>query len=566
MARAVGRAESAAEGAGSAWERPLRTLGEAVGPLWRLLGSPHFAAALLAFLTLAGLGAVLVPQLPEQMRGNAAAELAWLELQRERFGPFTDVMRRLGLFNVVGSPWFIAALCLIAASLLAAMAARLPALWQGVISPPRRVPDAFYERAANRVALVTNDVARLEALLRAHRFRVERFEGEGATYLFADRFSWAQVGSFLSHLAVILLLAGGLVTWRGGYSNGLFIAEGASQPVFPVRHPEQMQVEVIDAVGRFDEAGTPIDYRSELVIYQGGQEVARGVTTVNDPLRYNGYRFHQAAYFGEGAALRVRDAVSGNTVFHEVLELRDRWPAPQITVRDARGRLLLRDTIVPTERLAGVWGTSMTVPSTDQDFWVGIRPQADGTWRLVVFGLSDEGARTVVPLREARRAGALEFTFRGVDGLPAVVAGSEAAPSIPGDSERSVVILSETPEGMPYLTIRGTVESAALTLFPNEPVRVGDREYLFEGRREFAGIEVRKDPGSTFIWAGVGLLLAGLVLTFYVPRLRLWVRVGGGRTVIAGLAERSDAFRAETRRLARALGVRFTTGEEGADG
>jgi len=124
-------------------------------------------------------------------------------------------------------------------------------------------------------------------------------------------------------------------------------------------------------------------------------------------------------------------------------------------------------------------------------------------------------------------------------------------------------VMSESPEGTPYLTAQGPVDGYALTLYPKQPVRIGDREYVFEGRREFAGIEVRRDPGATFIWAAVGLLLAGLGVTFYVPRLRLWARVRPHETVIVGLAEQSGRFRSEMKRLARELGVRMREkGEE----
>ncbi len=93
----------------------------------------------------------------------------------------------------------------------------------------------------------------------------------------------------------------------------------------------------------------------------------------------------------------------------------------------------------------------------------------------------------------------------------------------------------------------------AITLFSDEPVRLGDREFVFEGRREFAGIEVRKDPGATFIWVASGLLLAGLLATFYLPRLRLWVRIRGGETVVASLAERRGVFQNEVKHLLATL-------------
>ena len=405
----------------------------------------------------------------------------------------------------------------------------------------------------------------MEALLRRRRFRVRTFREGDVTYLFADRFAWAQLGTFVSHLALIMFLAGGLLSWTDGYTNGLSIAEGTVQPVFPVSHPNQMLVEVVDAVGTFDAGGTPLDYRTELVIYQDGREAARGVATVNDPLAYGGYRFHQAGYFGEGAALRVRDVSTGNTLYREVLELRELWPAPVVTVCDAQGAVLLDDVIVPTEQLQGAWGTPITVPASGRQFWVGVKQDEPEGWNLVVFGLADDEARFVAPVGESRQAGDLQFTLVEVTGLPYTTTPSSTTLGIPGDNERSLVVMSESPDGTPYLTVRGAVAGYALTLYPDQPVQIGDKEYLFEGRREFAGIEVRRDPGATFIWVAVGLLLAGLGITFYVPRLRLWARVRRQETVLAGLAEGSGSFRSETKQLARELGVRAGESREEGD-
>ena len=118
--------------------------------------------------------------------------------------------------------------------------------------------------------------------------------------------------------------------------------------------------------------------------------------------------------------------------------------------------------------------------------------------------------------------------------------------------------MSELQEGTPYVTVMGPVDGYALTLYPDQPVQIGEREYLFEGRREFAGIEVRKGPGARFIWLAAGLWLAALAVTFYVPRLRLWARVRGQETVMTSLAEQSNRFRSETKRLAYELGVQLT--------
>ena len=548
------------------WERARRNF-DSLLALWRLLASAQFALVIIGFLALAGLLAVLLPQVPPQLRGNPAAIGAWVELQKGTFGPFTESMDRVGLFNVVSTWWFLTGLGLLAVSAFVYTVSRLPSTWQNIVRPQERVPAAFFDRAANRAAFDTEESAlpRLEALLRKRRFQVRRFQEGDTTYLFADRFAWAQMGTFVSHLALLIFIAGALASCTGRFSSGLFIAEGATNPVFPVSHPDQMQVEVIDAVAIFDEDGSPLDYRTELVVYQGGKEVARGVSTVNDPVSYGGYNFHQAAYFGEGAALRVRDTATGNTLYRETLALEDLVPAPAITVRDAQGALLLDDVIVPIEQVEGVWGTPLMVPGGGGDFWVGIQQVEEEAWQLVVFGTGDNGAGVLVPEGASRQAGDLEFALREVVALPSIGTPNTRTPPIPGDNAQALVVMSESPEKEPYLTVINTIDSTALVLYPDAPVQVGDQEYLFEGRREFAGIEVRRDPGTTFIWVGAGLLLAGLGITFYVPRLRLWARVRRQETVIAGPAEQSGSFQAETKWLARELDVRAGEGKEEGD-
>jgi cytochrome c biogenesis protein ResB len=534
------------------WERSVRTL-DLLLWLWRLLASAQFAVALIGFLAFVGLLSVLLPQVPEAIRDNPSAVDAWLESERGDFGVFTDALYRVGLFTVIDAWWFLTGLGLLAVSVVVYTLDRSLATWRNVTRPQERLPDSFFDRAANRIVFAppAEGAARLADVLRRRRFRVHAFASEGATYLFADRFAWAQLGGFASHAAVVVLLAGGLVSHFGGFTQDLLIAEGTTSPVFAVSHPEQMLVQLDDTIARFDAEGSPTDYRSELVIYQGGREVARGTATVNDPFSYNGYRFHQAGYLGDGAALRVRDVSTGNTAYTESLLLEDPAPAPSVRVTDAQGAVLLDDVIVPTDFVERAQGTVLTLPGAGRTYWVGIGAVAEDVWQMIVYDPSDESTRFVLAEGASETtADGLTWTFEQAAGVPSTV--TEA---IPGDGSQQLVMMSRTPEGTPYLTLLGPVDGRALTLYPNEPVRAGDREYVFEGRREFAGIEVRKDPGANFIWAGAGLLILGLLVTFYVPRLRLWGRVRGDEAVVASLAERSGIFHDEARRLVKELGV-----------
>lgn len=518
--------------------------------IWRLLTSVRFAIGLIAFLALAGLAGVVIPQIPPQMRDNPAAVRAWLEAQRDTFGPLTDTMYDLDLFGVFDAPWFLAGLGLLVVAVTVCTFNRFLPTWRNLTRPPRRVPDAFFDRSRNRQEFpAAVGIDRLAAELRRARYRVIEEREGGAVYLFADRFAWAQLGTFVSHLALILFLAGGLVSRLTGFEENLFIAEGAVEPVFPVKHARQLQVEVLDASAAFDDRGRPLDFRTDLVIYENGREVARGTATVNDPVTYGGYRFHQAAYDGNGAALRVRDAATGRTLYRETLPLQDTVVAPTVRVTDASGSVLLDDTVVPSDFLDTASGTVVTLPD-GRAFWLGIQAAPGDVWQLIVFATDDPGARGIVAQGEVFEAGGLRFEFTGIEGLPSTI-----AEGVPGSERGAVVELARDRDGTPYLTVLGATGNDALYLFPDRPVVVDGREYVFEGPREFAGISVRRDRGDTLIWIAAGLLLAGLLITFYVPRRRLWVRATAEDIRIASLAEKSGGFEDEMRRLARRLGV-----------
>src|SRR3989337_3727900 len=65
--------------------------------------------------------------------------------------------------------------------------------------------------------------------------------------------------------------------------------------------------------------GPPKDFRSEIVIYEGGKEVKRGITRVNSPVKYKGIRFHQS-FFGQAAVMKVKDE-AGTELFNAAVPL-----------------------------------------------------------------------------------------------------------------------------------------------------------------------------------------------------------------------------------------------------
>jgi len=513
--------------------------------LWRGLVSVRFALGLIGFLALASLAGVLIPQLPVEMRGNPAAEAGWLEFQRGKFGFLTDPMDALGLFQVFRSLWFVSGLALLVASVCVCTANRLPPIWRNVFSPQTRVPDEYLQGGAS-VSVAAPNVDAFSRELARRRNRVTAAAEGDATYDFADRYPWAQFATFISHLALILFLAGGFVTVVTAREQQVFIAEGEpALPVFAVDDRDHMQVAVEDAVGRFDASGFPLDFRTSLLVYKDGQEVAQGVTTVSDPLHYGGYTFHQSFYFPDGAQLKVRDLTTGRTVYDEVLALTSSAATPQVIVRDAAGNVVLDDAIIPTDFIADAAGTTVTIPGTGRQFWIGARPGGENAaWQLVLFETTQaEGARGLLEPGQTARLGDLSLTFAGLTSVPSLV-----VKSIPGLDAEGVAELSRGPSG-DLLTV-GPIAGRALALSPGESVVLGNYEYIFGGRREFSGITVRRDPGSMFIWVATGLFLLGLALTFYTPRRRLWGKIASGQASFRGLGGRQLAVEREIREVA----------------
>jgi hypothetical protein len=269
-------------------------------------------------------------------------------------------------------------------------------------------------------------------------------------------------------------------------------------------------------------------------------------------LHYGGYNFHQNAYFPDGVALTVRDVRTGNVVYDEVLALTANALTPRIVVRDDAGNVLIDDAIVPTDFISegNAAGTVVRLPGTERSFWVGARPSTDDSgWQLIVFEITSQtGARAVLSEGEHIELAGANLSFVGMTNLP-----SSTVQGLPGlQGTQGVVELSDGASGQ-VLTV-GPVAGRALALAPSEAVRLGDYEYEFGGKREFTGITVRRDPGTTLIWLGTGLLLLGLVLTFYTPRRRLWGKIVAGQASFRGLGGRRLAIEKEIREVAASAG------------
>jgi cytochrome c biogenesis protein len=311
-------------------ERPERVQGDVFDDLWRLFSSPKLALGLTLAIVAASFAGALIAQAPSEVLRHPDAFQTWVERIRPKFGPLTDVFQTLQLFWVFETVWFRGLLGLLAINTVICTVNRLPSIWRAVFQPAIRPGDGLFERGRprQRVQLAGTSIGDMTSpaemsspvhqSLRRQHYRVVATTDDGRTYLYADRNRFARFGTLLTHLAIIVGLAGTAVSGPLGFFE---------EPVFAVPvgstrdvgHDTRLAIEVDDFADEYHPDGRPKDYRTEAVLYESGREVARQAIRVNEPLIYNGVRFHQS-FYGQAAMLSVSDS-TGSVLFRDAVAL-----------------------------------------------------------------------------------------------------------------------------------------------------------------------------------------------------------------------------------------------------
>src|SRR4030043_1171170 len=94
-----------------------------------------------------------------------------------------------------------------------------------------------------------------------------------------------------------------------------------------------------------------------------------------------------------------------------------------------------------------------------------------------------------------------------------------------------VVLFKPTQEPRPFWLLRN---------FPQLDQQRGDEFFLtFEGftEKEYTGLQVTRDPGVWIVWVGSGLMILGLIISFFFSHQRVWAKLpksSEGEIILAG--------------------------------
>lgn len=180
--------------------------------------------------------------------------------------------------------------------------------------------------------------------------------------------------------------------------------------------------------------------------------------------------------------IRVNDplTVAGYT-FHQ----NGFGPAPDVLIRDQAGKPLWTGPIPMTDAAAGFPVTEFAVPGRDVALQLLLQKGADGVGVLLVLPFKAQGTNA--------------------DGTPNVVG----------------------------------LQPMALTLGQAGVAAGTDFSVELRGFSEYSLLIAKKDPGADVAWAAFGFLIVGLLITFWMPRRRVWGRLDAdGRLALVVRADR----------------------------
>ena len=246
--------------------------------VWGLLTSIRLTVFLL--LILAGVAVI----------GTVIQQDQSPEFYFANYGEFWGaIIYRGGLSSLYYRPWFLAPITLLACNILACLIHGLPRAWRRSRTPlTAEVALTLPERAKLSWPRRTDPRALVAGALRRELGRTHHQVLPDKEIFFHEQGCFRPLGPYLVHLALLFILAGGLIGKFWGIEGSLPIVQGQEAQAFQVGDslvPLNFQVRLDRfQVLYYAQGSMPKEFRSDLTFSQDGKEVKKAVCRVNEPV------------------------------------------------------------------------------------------------------------------------------------------------------------------------------------------------------------------------------------------------------------------------------------------
>jgi len=229
-----------------------------------------------------------------------------------------ELFKKLQFIDMYHSTWFIGLLALFGMNLICCSIKNFPRVWKFVKEPTLVAGSGIFKNSANRAEFSCKEskqqvAEKITTLLNSEFAKITRTEKDEKIYLFAQKGIYSRFGAYITHLSILIIMAGAVIGNVWGYKAYVNIVEGSSidqvrsrNGTGPIDLGFTVRCDDFD-VSYYPNSNRPKDYNSDLVILEDG-------------LTYKGIKFYQSSYGSAGNAffkVRVTEKKTG-----EVMDLK----------------------------------------------------------------------------------------------------------------------------------------------------------------------------------------------------------------------------------------------------
>jgi len=273
--------------------------------VWDLFASVKLAVVIFSLIALTSMVGTVLEQNAEPEK-NIQVLIKMFGVGHETAHSIYGVLDSLGFMDMYHSWWFVGFLLLFCANLIICSFDRLPRILKLVREPIRPLSKEHVEKMSIKRSLVIKGKPsgikeRVSGSIAKIGFKPSESSEEDELQFYAEKGNFTRLGVYITHLSILIILAGAIIGLKFGFNAVLNLPEGMTTSVAfkgeGIEVPLGFELRCDNfEVDYYGDSDMPKAYKSWLTVLKDGREIMKKVISVNDPLTYGGITFYQSSF------------------------------------------------------------------------------------------------------------------------------------------------------------------------------------------------------------------------------------------------------------------------------